>query len=99
MTDLALQRCVSVPWRKEECVPLLEGHGRAELGLLVVVAQVRDLVQVMVSEFGCDEEEPRLEDVHGGGHGGRVEVLQLDLRHLMGKIQVQLLDEITPETA
>ena len=35
-----------LPGREEECVPLLEGHGRAELGLLVVVAQVGDLVQV-----------------------------------------------------
>ena len=35
-----------LPGREEECVPLLEGHGRAELWLLVVVAQVRDLVQV-----------------------------------------------------
>ena len=90
------------PWCKEESVSLLEGHSGAELRLLVVVAQMCDLIQVagrgqfefgakkktstysnsLVSEFGGDEEESCLEDVHGGGHGGRVEVLELDLCHL-----------------
>ena len=35
-----------LPWCEEESVSLLEGHGGAELRLLVVVAQVRDLVPV-----------------------------------------------------
>ena len=38
----------------------------------------------LVSEFRGYEEEPRLEDVHGGGHGSCVEVLELDLCHLEG---------------
>ena len=44
------------PWCKEESVSLLQGHGGAELWLLVVVAQVRDLVQVAGKgqfEFGA----------------------------------------------
>jgi hypothetical protein len=35
-----------LPRREEEGVALLEGHRGAELGLVVVVAQVSDLVQV-----------------------------------------------------
>lgn len=38
------------PWLEEERISFLKGHGRRELGLLVVVAQVSYLVQVAETE-------------------------------------------------
>ena len=35
-----------LPWREEEGVALLERHRGAELGLVVVVTEVSDLVEV-----------------------------------------------------
>ena len=74
---------LELPRREEESVSLLERHRGTELWLWVVlvVAQVGDLVEVVVAKLGGDEEEAGLEDVHGRCHGGRVEVLQTDLGH------------------
>ena len=48
---LHLINCIEIFKRargKEESVSFLEGHGAAEFGLIIVVAQVSDLVQVAV---------------------------------------------------
>ena len=53
------------------------------------------LINSLVSELGGDEEESCLEDVHGGGHGGRVEVLELDLCHLEEGESIELSSTVT----
>ena len=54
--------------REEERIALLQRHGRAELGLVVVVTQVGDLVQVAGRSAGTGE---------GSGKLGRRELLMM----------------------
>ena len=65
--------------RKEERVSLLQRHRRREFRLVIVVSQMRNLVQIVIAKFRSHKQEASFEHVHAAGHWHSVEVLELDL--------------------